>query len=110
MKEWWNAPKYRPSDIINSADMWEIVRQPAHLPITNYPWDGLNVMTMGIRAGEIVTMVAGTGSGKSTFIKNCIGHILKRDPDMNLGVFSLEEGIDSAAKGIMSRGADVCTQ
>lgn len=100
--EWWKAPLYKPDCIINGKDLYDDVMSEMTLPFTNYPWDGLNAKTYGIRRGEIVLLTAGSGQGKSTVIKTILAHTLKRNADVKLGVMSLEETAGMAAKAIMS--------
>ena len=99
--EWWNGQKYRPDDVVGSESLLEEVLKPLSLPVTNYPWDGINLLTYGIRRGEIVTVVAGTGAGKSTFMKSVIEHILDSSK-LRVGVMSLEESVQTTALGLMS--------
>lgn len=99
--EWWTAPRYRPDDIVGSDSLLDEVLAPLSLPIARYPWDGINLLTYGIRKGELVTVVAGTGAGKSTFMKCVIEHVLETT-EQRVGVVSLEETVQTAALSLMS--------
>jgi len=98
---WYGADRYRPDDIVSGEKLHDMVLQPTHLPFARYPFDGLNLKTFGIRSGELVTLVAGSGVGKSTFMKSCIAHVLDTT-DINVGVLSLEESVGTAATSLMS--------
>ena len=66
-----------------------------------YPWKGLNELTYGIRASEMVMITAGSGLGKSQVIREIIYNILI-NTDSNIGVMMLEESVTKTAKSIMS--------
>jgi twinkle protein len=62
--------------------------------------EGLNDKLDGMRKGEIVLFTSGTGSGKSTMIKEIVLEVLSSTED-TIGMVSLEESIgDSAEKFI----------
>lgn len=87
-----NAKPYQNDSIISVADAFSeaMSREPiASLP---YPegWDELNRLTRGIRLGEIDTWVAGTGSGKSSFIRELIYNIVQTEAG-NVAILSVEE-------------------
>ena len=62
------ASVYRPDGIIAGEDTWELVSTPMQAAEMQYPWQGLNNLTLGARKGELVTFCAGTGAGKSTSV------------------------------------------
>ncbi len=55
--------------IVAGSDLFELVMQPLEKAQAHYPYAGLNVMTGGIRAQELVVVTAGSGLGKSTVAK-----------------------------------------
>jgi twinkle protein len=52
--------------------------------------DALNTKTKGMRENEIVLFTSGTGSGKSTILREIVWHIIDTTPAM-VGIVSLEE-------------------
>jgi twinkle protein len=66
-----------------------------------YPYDGLNKLTYGIRKGELVMVTAGSGLGKSQFLREIVWHILNNTED-NIGMLFLEEGVRKTARSLMS--------
>ena len=56
----------------------------------DYPFDGLNKLTYGIRKQELVTVTAGSGLGKSQFLREIIWHLLQNTEE-NVGLMFLEE-------------------
>ena len=96
----WNAKPYRPDGIIAGDEIWNaIINRPTGEAVL-YPWDGLNELTCGMRKGEIVTWIAGTGVGKTQGLREIIYKLLVDGE--KVGILSLEESPDKTALGIMS--------
>ena len=95
----WNAPSWRPDGIISGADMWDSLTKEETCVSHMYPWPQLNDMTMGLREGEIVTMCAGSGIGKSAVCKEMAYHLMKHGE--SIGYIALEESTKRTALGIM---------
>lgn len=70
-----------------------------------YPFQELNKLTYGIRTGELVTVTAGSGLGKSQFIREIVYHILCKTQD-NIGLLFLEESVRKTALSLMSLSAN----
>lgn len=100
-KRWWSAEEYIPAGIIKLSDLWEELQKPKAPALFMYPFQGLNKITYGVRTGEMVTIGAGTGVGKSQFIKELVKSALD-ESDCNIGLLSLEEGNHVTAEGLMS--------
>ena len=65
----WRAKIWRPDGIVSTDDVFESIMNGDDEELTaDYPYPKLNEMTCGIRNG-LVTICAGTGAGKSTFVK-----------------------------------------
>lgn len=98
---WWRAEEYRPDGIINAKDLWEELKKPQAKPDAHWPYNKLDDMLCGLRKRELITIAAGTGQGKSTFLRQLIHHLLKTTND-NVGMAFLEESATRTALGIMS--------
>ena len=57
-----------------------------------YPYDGLNEKLYGITTPSLITVVAGTGLGKSAFLRE-IQHYLITQTDVKIGILALEEAV-----------------
>ena len=101
----WRAEKFVPDGIVLSSNLHEAVMQDLAMPFCRYPWDCLNLMFYGMRKGEIVTLTAGTGVGKTTVIKQLEEKIFK-ETDEKVGILSLEESTTTAALSLMSLSAN----
>jgi len=94
------ASVYRPDGIIAGEDTWELVNTPMQAADMEYPWQGLNNLTLGARKGELVTFCAGTGAGKSTAVKEIASYFLSKGE--TIGYIALEESVRQAAIDFMS--------
>jgi twinkle protein len=101
IEQWWAAGRYVPDGIISGSELWDLVNKPVDKAQVMYPWDGLNDLTYGIRQGELVTVTAGSGLGKSLFLREVVYHILKNTED-NIGLLFMEESVYKTARSIMS--------
>lgn len=99
---WWRAEKYKPDDILSGFDcMWEIARQPRREAMFHYPWEGVNKLTYGIRPSEMVVITAGSGMGKTQFLREIVHYALKNTEE-NIGTIYLEETAWETAMGVAS--------
>ena len=98
---WWAAQPYTPAGIINLGDMSDALYTEENAHTCLYPFDGLNKLLYGIRTGELITLTAGTGTGKSSVMRELMHHVLKSTED-NIGVISLEENTRNTVFHLMS--------
>ena len=98
---WWDARTYTPAGVINLGDFGDELFEEEDCKSVLYPWAGLNEKTFGIRTGELVTVTAGTGTGKSSVMRELQHHILK-NTDENIGVIALEENVKRTVFHLMS--------
>ena len=101
VEDWWRAENYVPDGIIEGSTLWDIVSSPMEKAEVSYPYEGLNKLTYGIRKGELVMVTAGSGLGKSQFLREIVWHILNNTED-NIGMLFLEEGVRKTARSLMS--------
>ena len=105
VNEWWRAETYIPDGIVNAADLWEEVLKPEQPAEAMYPWKGLNKLLYGLRRAELITVTAGSGLGKSQFLREILYHLLKTT-DWKIGGLFLEESTRKTARSIMSLHAN----
>lgn len=105
-KEWWQAPIKKPDGLKLGSDMWsEIIDRKEHFTV-NYPFDGLNKLTYGLRLSELIVVTADTGVGKTSILKH-IEHRLLTDETVKekgygVGFLHLEEPNGDTALGLLS--------
>jgi twinkle protein len=105
VEDWWEAKTHTPDGIISGKNMWDIINKGVTEAAVNYPFQGLQKLTYGLRQGELVTLTAGSGLGKSQFVRELIWHIFKNTPD-NIGMMFMEESVKRSGLSIMSLDAD----
>ena len=105
LDQWWKSERYTPDGIVDGSGLWDMVNQPVEKADVLYPFSGLNDLTYGIRTGEMVTITAGSGLGKSQFLREIVYHILNSSQE-NIGLLFLEESIKRTAKSLMSLHAN----
>jgi len=95
----WNAQTWSPAGIVMGEPIWEQFKARQAVESVPYPTclDGLNEKLKGIRQGEITLFTSGTGSGKSTVIKEIALDLLDKTQD-RVGLISLEESVGDTAE------------
>ena len=96
----WNAVPYRPDGIVDAKNLLEVITTPNPPCAHEYPFAGLNSKLHGIRYGEMVTVTAGSGVGKSSVCRVLTTHLLKQG--VRVGGIFLEESNRRTALGLMS--------
>lgn len=95
----WKATPSRPDGIVNASEMWEELIKPGAQSACPYPWPALDHMTRGFRKGEMVTLCAGSGIGKSSICREWAHHFLRNG--MRVGYIALEESVQRTMQGIV---------
>ena len=102
---WWKAETYVPDGIVAASSLWEEVSKPEQPAEALYPFKGLNSLLYGFRPAELITVTAGSGLGKSQFLREILFHILNTTK-WNIGGMFLEESVRKTARSIMSLRAN----
>ena len=101
----WKAERWTPDGIVAGASLYDAVMTPLEKADCDYPYAGLNKLTYGIRKAELVTITAGSGLGKSQFVREIVWHILQNTKS-NVGLMFLEESTRKTGLSLMSLAAD----
>jgi twinkle protein len=96
----WDAKPYQPDGIVDGKSLLDAVTTPSPPCDHKYKWAGLQEKTHGIRYGELTTITAGTGQGKSTFCRQLATELLQEG--VKVGYIALEESNRRTALGLMS--------
>ena len=97
-----DAKQYTPDGILQGADIVDALMAEDNTVSYKFP-DFLpktNSMLGGIRTSELMTITAGTGSGKTTMIKQFQYHLFK-DTELNQALIHLEEPLKTTAKDLV---------
>ncbi|AXF42077.1 primase/helicase [Synechococcus T7-like phage S-TIP37] len=92
--------QYKPDGIVDAKTLLEVVTTPTPPSDHEYPFQGLQRKLHGIRYGELVTITAGSGIGKSSFCRDLCTHLLNQGE--RVGYMALEESNRRTALGLMS--------
>ena len=86
------AQPYNPSGLLSGEALWAEVERYDSVESVPYPssMHGLNSKLQGMRLGEIVLLTSGSGTGKSSIIREIIYNLLETTED-KIGVIALEE-------------------
>ena len=96
----WDAKPYRPDGIIDGNSLLELVTTPQTPCAYEYPFKGLQNKTHGIRYGELTTITAGSGTGKTSFCRELAAHLCEHGE--SVGILELESNTRRTALGLMS--------
>ena len=100
-KAFWDAKLYAPDGIINANILFDEITKPTLKSFVQYPFEGINKLTYGIRPSELITFTAGSGLGKTQVMREIVHHMIKSTKD-NIGLLMLEETPVITSKGLMS--------
>jgi twinkle protein len=97
-----DAAPYVPSGIITKEELWDALQNYNSSVSIPYPpcLSGVNSKLKGMREGEITLFISGTGSGKSTVLREIMLHLLNTTND-KIGVVSLEESPAETARKLV---------
>jgi twinkle protein len=96
----WNKKPYSPKTVIDGRDLFSLATKPLHGRDANWPFAALDSITGGLRKGELVTITAGSGVGKSTFCGEIAQALI--DQGEKVGYIALEESLQRTALRLMS--------
>ena len=96
----WNKRSYVPQSIIDGRDLFDLVSTPLHGRDAEYPYDDLNSVSGGLRLGELVTITAGSGTGKSTLCGEIAVKLLEQG--QAVGYIALEESVKRTGLRLMT--------
>ena len=92
--------QHRPDGIVDAKTLLELVTTPQPPSDYDYPYQGLQSKLHGIRLGELTTVTAGSGQGKSSVCRDLAAYLLSLG--VPVGYLALEESNRRTALGLMS--------
>jgi twinkle protein len=100
----WNKKPYVPQSIIDGRDLFDLVSTPLHGRDADYPYGDLNDVSSGLRLGELVTIAAGSGTGKSTLCGEIAVNLINQG--QKVGYIALEESVKRTGLRLMTVAAN----
>lgn len=95
----WNATAWRPDGIVSGEELWSELLNTKEVEKVTYPWKQVDEKTLGLRRGELVTVCAGSGIGKSAFVREIAYSLLNMGE--TVGMLMLEESTKRTSFGLM---------
>ena len=96
----WNKKPFTPQSIVDGRDIFDLVSKPLRGKDADWPFQKLNEVTGGLRLGELVTITAGSGVGKSTVCGETAQCLV--DQGFGVGYIALEESVQRTALRLMT--------
>ena len=93
------AKDYRPDGIVTPDQYRDVITVDEQASAVTYPYSLLDSILKGLRKNELVTVCAGSGVGKSTFIKEIIYHLMQSG--QRVGGILLEESEKRSLLGLI---------
>jgi twinkle protein len=97
VRAFWDSTPYRPDGIRDGSDFSVTRMKQKRKQGVTLPFPKLNEMWAGDRDGEVTTIIAGSGIGKSTIARNIAYHV-RMEHGFKIGNIFLEEDNDTTVK------------
>lgn len=94
------AKEYRPDGIVLGSDLWDAMNEELSLSPYTYPWQGLQEKTLGPQYGQVITLTAGSGIGKSSIVREMAYHF-KTHCKEKIGMMMFEETVKRTSLGLI---------
>jgi twinkle protein len=102
IRAYYDAKEYRPDGIREGREFTKERLKKKRRAGYKLPYPKLNDMWMGLRPGEITTIAAGSGIGKTTIARD-IAYYLRTEHGLKIGNIYLEEDNDTSATAYVAR-------
>jgi twinkle protein len=93
------AKPYRPDGIVAATDYRDAICVDEAASSISYPYSMLNEILKGMRKQELVTVCAGSGVGKTTFVRELVYHL--HQSGQRVGCIMLEEANKRTVLGLV---------
>ncbi len=94
------AKEFIPGGLVKGEDLWDLVSTVPEVTSIPYPWLSMQRKTRGLRLGELTTVTAGTGIGKSQVCREIAYQYSQQG--WKIGYFALEESVRKTALSFMA--------
>jgi len=96
----WQARVYSPDEILHVSNITERPSEAGNTKVWPFPFKDLTKFLTGQRSGEVTLYASGTGSGKSTFLRELTHHHLTQG--RSVGMIMLEESPEETMDDMIS--------
>ena len=95
----WDAREYAPEGIVEAMAFKEDWLSAKAVEAVLWPWECLSAQFLGLRPGELITVTADTGTGKTAFVSEVIYSLLEQGE--RVGALFLEQSGTRTIDGIV---------
>jgi twinkle protein len=106
VRSFWDAKPYRPDGIREGREFTKERLKRVRKRGYTLPYPGLNEKLMGLRKGEVTTLTAGSGIGKSTLAR-AVAYHMRMEHSLKIGNIFLEEDNDTSVDAYVGLHAGV---
>ena len=96
---WHSAEKLAVKGVLSFTSLWDSMTKEDSFTTIPWPWEGLNKKTFGMRTTELCIIKAPPKIGKTQTLREIAYHIHENEPDTNVGIIFLEEGLKRLGLG-----------
>lgn len=100
VKAFWEAQVFKPDGILHASEVKATMNTTLNTEVWDYPFPQLTDFLIGQRGGELVMWTSGTGSGKSTLVRELVNHHLENE--RTVGMLMLEESPEETLDDLIS--------
>ncbi|CAA2141592.1 DnaB-like helicase C-terminal domain-containing protein [Hyphomicrobium sp. ghe19] len=94
------AKEYRPDGIVMGSELWGALQEDVVASPYSYPWTTMQSKTLGPQLGQVITLTAGSGIGKSSIVREMAHHF--HSTGTTIGMMMFEETVRRTALGLIS--------
>lgn len=105
---WFNAKSSEEvfgSQIKSVASMRDELKQARPEEGLSWPWPKLNKVTLGIRKNQLIIVGAGSGVGKTEFLREVVKHLIEEHGE-SVGIISTEDPTKKVARAFIGKWID----
>lgn len=93
------------SAIKSVASMRAALKEAMPEPGLSWPWPSLNKITLGIRKHQLYVVAAGSGVGKTEFLREVVKHIIEEHGE-SVGIISTEDPTKKVSRAFIGKWID----
>lgn len=105
---WWKSKasdEIFKSQIKSAGSMRDQLKEAMPEPGLSWPWQRLNKITLGIRKHQMYVIAAGSGVGKTEFLREVVKHLIE-EHGQSVGIISTEDPFKKVSRAFIGKWID----
>lgn len=105
---WFNAKssdEVFKSQIKSAGSMRDQLKEAMPEPGLSWPWKRLNKITLGVRKHQMYVIAAGSGVGKTEFLREVVKHLIE-EHGQSVGIISTEDPFKKVSRAFIGKWID----